>query len=142
MKSGSGNHRDLETLYKKELEQFENALHVSEGLLHAANTMSIEEISEKVAERESIIETLKSIESDVRQLNTDTKQTVSEQYNKQIAKRAKKLVEIDSKIYKILQEKKLKLVQKYSQTASDSSYSRQKAIAQEKSSKIVDIRQK
>ncbi len=133
---------DLETLYQEELKQFEDALTISEKMLAEADGLSIEQISEHVAFRESIIDTIKSIESDIRSWSRESGHVLKERYGKRIAPLAKKLVEIDSKIYKILQGKKLKLVQNYSKTASDSIYSRQKAIDQEKTSKIVDIRQK
>ena len=132
---------NLESVYKKEIEQFEHALQISEKILDTAATSTIDQISEQVGERENIIAEIKSLEADKKKQLIDTKNNRFDQYKNTISGLAEKLVEIDNQIFKRLQDKKIKLVQKYSRS-SDSSYSRNKVFEQEKTSKIVDIRQK
>jgi len=131
---------NLESVYKSEIEQFQHAVLLSEKILETADSISIDQISDKVGKRENIITKIKSLEEIKKKRTVEANNTRYDKYREKISELAGKLVEIDAKIYKKLQDKKIKLVQKYSSSA-DSNYSRTKVFEQEKTSKIVDIRQ-
>jgi len=131
---------NLESVYKSEIEQFQHAVLLSEKILETADSISIDQISDKVGKREDIITKIKSLEAIKKKRTAEENNTRYDKYREKISELAGKLVEIDAKIYKKLQDKKIKLVQKYSSSA-DSNYSRTKVFEQEKTSKIVDIRQ-
>lgn len=132
----------LETVYLKELDQFEHALTLSESLLDEVKAASMDDIALKVAERQNVIDRIKTIETERKELQKTSDSKMLRQYREKIAGMANKLVEIDDKIYKILQDRKIKFVQKHSTAVSDSRYSKRSALDQQRTTKIVDIRQK
>ena len=115
---------DLESLLKMELDYFNSVLSISEKVVNQVETLPISVLSEMVNYRKEWIEKIQKLELRRKELDTGERDKTSQKYLKNISQLASKLVKIDDKIYKNLEQRKLEYVEKSAAISGQANYSR------------------
>jgi hypothetical protein len=132
---------DLESLLKLELDYFNSVLSISEKIVNQVESLPISILSEMVNYRKEWIEKIQKLENRRKQLDTGERNKASQKYLKNISQLASKLVKIDDKIYKNLEQRKLEYVEKSAAISGHANYSRKHAQNVAGASKINIIRE-
>jgi hypothetical protein len=102
---------NLESVLKLELDYFNSVLSISEKVVKQVESLPISVLTEMVDYRKEWIEKIQKLEIRRKELGTDPENSNEKKYIKNISRLASKLVKIDDKIYKNLEQRKLQYVQ-------------------------------
>lgn len=132
---------DLESILKMEMDYFNSVLSISEKVVKQVETLPITVLTEMVDYRKEWIEKIQKLEHRRKEIDTGNRNDKANEYMKTISKLASKLVKIDDKIYKNLENRKLQYVEKSAAISGQVNYSRKQAASENKASKINIIRE-
>ena len=132
---------DLEAILKLEMDYFNSVLSISEKVVKQVESLPISVLTEMVDYRKEWIEKIQKLESQRKELDTGKRNDAANEYMKNISKLASKLVKIDDKIYKNLEDRKLKFIEKSAAISGQANYNRKQAQNDMSKSKINIIRE-
>lgn len=113
---------ELETLLEQELEYFKTLLQYTEKSLSQVDSLSVNVLTEMLKYRQEWIDKIQLLEQKRKNIVSEYPLVDQESYLKQISSIAGDLVEIDKQIYKNLEFRKIKYIQKISDNAMGKNY--------------------
>jgi len=114
---------NLESVLKLELDYFNSVLSISEKVVKQVESLPISVLTEMVDYRKEWIEKIQKLETRRKEMDSDPKNTNEKKYIKSISRLASKLVKIDDKIYKNLEQRKMEYVEKSAAISGQKKYS-------------------
>ncbi len=122
---------NLEEVLKLEMDYFNSVLNISEKVVKQVESLPVSVLVEMVNYRKEWIEKIQKLENRRKELDTEMKTDSENKYIKNISKLASKLVKIDDKIYKNLEQRKMQYVEESAAISGQKTYSnRQKSDIQ------------
>jgi ABC-type phosphate transport system auxiliary subunit len=119
---------NLEEVLKLEMDYFNSVLNISEKVVKQVESLPVSVLVEMVNYRKEWIEKIQKLENRRKELDTEMKTDSENKYIKNISKLASKLVKIDDKIYKNLEQRKMQYVEESAAISGQKTYSnRQKS---------------
>ncbi len=132
---------NLESVLKLELDYFNSVLSISEKVVKQVESLPISVLTEMVDYRKEWIEKIQKLENRRKELNKDPNTSNEKKYIKNISRLASKLVKIDDKIYKNLEQRKLQYIEKSAAISGQKKYSAKQANNINNRSKINIIQE-
>lgn len=130
---------ELHQVLEQELQSFNDVLQFSQKFVSEIESLPVDVLSNMINFRQKWVEQIHMFEEKRKTLQAMADDEQVKAYLKNISDMASKIVEIDKKIYKNLQKRKLKFIQNYSTTSSQArSFSRQ-VETKDSGSQRVDI---
>jgi len=128
-----------QNIINQEIVCLTNVLKISEKSLEQIDTVSINVLEELLTHRQQWINKIQKLEENRNSLSQDKNNYYSEM--EKISKIAKDLVEIDKKIYKALEIRKMKYLKELSNNSVNKNISAKHALNYKNDSNIIDITQ-
>ena len=132
---------NLEAVLKLELDYFNSVLSISEKVVKQVESLPITVLTEMVDYRKEWIEKIQKLENRRKQLDSDPNNNNEKKYIKNISRLASKLVKIDDKIYKNLEQRKLQYIEKSAAILGEKEYSGKQISNTNNQSKINIIQE-
>lgn len=132
---------NLESVLKLELDYFNSVLSISEKVAKQVESLPISVLTEMVDYRKEWIGKIQKLENRRKELDTDPNNNNEKKYIKSISQLASKLVKIDDKIYKNLEQRKREYIEKSAAISGQKKYSNEQVSLINDQSKINIIQE-
>ena len=130
---------ELCSILEQELNFFNSVLEFSKKFVEEIESMPVNVLSNMVNFRQNWVEKIQKLEEKRKTIQLYDSDSEAKDYLKQISEVASKLVSIDKRIYKNLQDRKIKYVKNHSDTAAQARSFSKQAEFRKGNSNRVDI---
>ena len=132
--------KQLNDILQEELEYFTAVLQYSQKFLKQIKSLPIPVLGKMINYRQHWIDKIQKLEQDRAVFAADEEDDESKTYLKKISQTAKKLVKTDERIFELLQQRKIQIVNERSNVVSESQYTKkQMSAGQGKAAQILNI---